>query len=56
MTAIVFARKELHEILRTWRIWVLPGIVLFFAITGPLVARFTPELVGAVVGNSLFGL
>jgi ABC-2 type transport system permease protein len=56
MTAIVFARKELHEILRTWRIWVLPGIVLFFAVTGPLLARFTPELLGAVVGNSLNGL
>jgi ABC-2 type transport system permease protein len=56
MTGIVFARKELHEILRTWRIWVLPGIVLFFAITGPLLARFTPELVGALAGNSLSGL
>jgi ABC-2 type transport system permease protein len=56
MTGIVFARKELHEILRTWRIWVLPGIVLFFAISGPLLARFTPELVGALVGNSLSGL
>jgi ABC-2 type transport system permease protein len=56
MTGIFFARKELHEIQRTWRIWVLPGIVLFFAITGPLLARFTPELVGAVVGNSLNGL
>lgn len=56
MTGVDFARKELHEIVRTWRIWVLPGIVLFFAITGPVLARFTPELVGAVVGNSLNGL
>ena len=31
----VFARKELREIVRTWRIWVLPGILLFFALTGP---------------------
>jgi ABC-2 type transport system permease protein len=54
--SLVFARKELREIVRTWRIWVLPGIVLFFAVTGPLVARFTPELVGALVGNSLGGL
>lgn len=56
MTGIVFARKELHEIMRTWRIWVLPGIALFFAITGPLLARFTPELVGALAGNTLSGL
>ena len=26
----VFARKEAMEILRTWRIWVLPGILLFW--------------------------
>ena len=56
MTALVFAGKELREIVRTWRIWVLPGIVLLFAITGPLLARFTPELVGALVGGSLHGL
>lgn len=56
MTPIVFARKEMFEIVRTWRIWVLPAIVLFFAATGPVLARFTPELVGALVGNSLGGL
>lgn len=52
----VFARKEVHEILRTWRIWVLPGILLFFALTGPVLARFTPEILSAVVGNQLSGL
>src|ERR1035437_11075744 len=29
-----FAGKEAREILRTWRIWILPGILLFFALTG----------------------
>jgi len=52
----VFARKEVREILRTWRIWVLPGILLFFALTGPVLARFTPEIVGAVAGGQLGGL
>ena len=51
--ASVFAKKEGREIVRTWRIWVLPGIVLFIAISGPLLARFTPEIVGAVAGNQL---
>ncbi len=50
-----FARKEVREILRTWRIWVLPGILLFFALTGPVLARFTPEIVGAVAGSQLGG-
>lgn len=45
-----FVRKEATEILRTWRIWVLPGILLFFALTGPATARFTPEILKAVAG------
>lgn len=45
-----FVRKEATEILRTWRIWVLPGILLFFALTGPTAARFTPEILKAVAG------
>lgn len=51
--SLVFARKEALEILRTWRIWVLPTIVLFFAVSSPVVARFTPEIIGAVGGAGL---
>ena len=54
--ALVFARKEAVEIVRTWRIWVLPAIILLFAITAPLLARFTPEIVGAVAGSQLGGV
>lgn len=50
-----FAGKEAREILRTWRIWVLPGILLFFALTGPVLARFTPEILGALAGDQLKG-
>lgn len=50
---LVFARKEALEIIRTWRIWVLPTIALFFAVTGPPLARFTPELISAVAGDQL---
>lgn len=49
----MFARKEALEIFRTWRIWVLPSIVIFFALTGPPLARFTPELINALVGDQL---
>ena len=52
----VFARKEVREILRTWRIWVLPGILLFFAFTGPVLAKLTPEIVGALAADQLGGL
>jgi ABC-2 type transport system permease protein len=49
----IFARKEAREIVGTWRIWVLPAIILFFAIGGPPLARFTPEIVGALAGSQL---
>ncbi len=51
--AVVFARKEAREIVSTWRIWVLPAIVVFFAITSPLLARYTPEIVGSLAGSQL---
>jgi ABC-2 type transport system permease protein len=45
-----FVRKEAVEILRTWRIWVLPGMALFFALSGPALAKFTPQILQAVAG------
>jgi ABC-2 type transport system permease protein len=51
-----FARKEAVEIVRTWRIWVLPGILLFFAVSGPILAKFTPQIVAAAGGSQLAGL
>lgn len=47
-----FLGKEFREIVKTWRIWVLPGIVLFFAVTGPVVARLTPQLVQALAPDT----
>jgi ABC-2 type transport system permease protein len=52
---VVFAHKEAREILHTWRIWVLPGILLFFALSSPVLARFTPQIVGALAGDQLKG-
>jgi ABC-2 type transport system permease protein len=39
-----FLRKEALECVRTWRLYVVPGILLFFALTSPLMAQLTPEL------------
>jgi ABC-2 type transport system permease protein len=51
-----FVRKEATEIPRTWRIWVLPGMLLFFAVSGPFLARYTPEIIGAVGGSQAAGI
>lgn len=49
----VFARKEMLEIVRTWRIWVMPGMLLFFALSGPLLAKWTPQIITAVGGAAM---
>jgi ABC-2 type transport system permease protein len=46
-----FVQKELLEIVRTWRIWVVPGLILFFAVTSPIVALLTPALVSSLAGS-----
>ncbi|MEO6533400.1 MAG: ABC transporter permease subunit [Pseudolysinimonas sp.] len=55
-STLVFARKEAVEIVRSWRIWVLPAIIFFFAISAAILARYTPEIVGAVAGDQLGGI
>lgn len=41
----VFLRKEMREILRTSKIYVLPSLFLFFGFSSPLLAKLTPELI-----------
>jgi len=50
-----FLKKELREIARTWRIWALPGFLLFLAVTGPILAKITPELLKSMSGTSELG-
>ena len=39
-----FLGKELREIGKTWRLWVLPGVLLFLGLTTPLLADLTPKI------------
>lgn len=48
---LAFLRKELAEIRSTWRIWVLPGMLLFVAISSPLLAELTPALVRSIAAD-----
>jgi ABC-2 type transport system permease protein len=53
MSALVtFLSKELREIARTWRIWVLPGMFLFFGLTSPILAMLTPAIVSSLTGSA----
>ncbi len=46
-----FLRKEATEILRTWRVWVIPGMLVFFGITSPIIAALTPALVQSMTAS-----
>jgi ABC-2 type transport system permease protein len=39
-----FLRKEFSETVKTWRLWVLPGFLLFSGISSPIVTYLTPTL------------
>lgn len=48
--------KDLLEIVRTWRIWVVPGILLFSAVSGPPTAAYTAELLASLGGDVFAGM
>lgn len=50
-----FLVKEMREIARTWRIWVLPSVVLFFALSGPVLAKVMPEILRSMSSEQLGG-
>lgn len=41
---VPFLRKEFSETAKTWRLWVLPGFLLFSAISSPIVTYLMPTL------------
>jgi ABC-2 type transport system permease protein len=52
MTGLVaFSRKELTEIRRTWRLWVIAGMLFFFGVTSPIIAALTPALVQSMAAS-----
>jgi ABC-2 type transport system permease protein len=46
-----FFGKEWMEIRRTWRIWVIPGMLLFFGLTSPIIALVAPSLISSLAGS-----
>lgn len=46
-------RKELLEVVRTWRIWLVGGIFVLFGIADPVLARFTKQILASTVGDQI---
>lgn len=47
----IFMAKEFREITRTWRMWVLPLVMISFAIMSPVVAAMTPQLIESIASE-----
>ncbi len=46
-----FLGKETAEITRTWRLWVIGGVLLFFAVLSPITAKAIPYLMKYASGG-----
>lgn len=46
-----FLGKESTEITRTWRLWVIGGVLLFLAVLSPVTAKATPLLMKYASGS-----
>jgi len=44
MNNLAFLKKEFKEIIKTYRIWVIPLIFLFFGMLSPIVVKILPDL------------
>jgi len=47
-----FTRQELDQIVHTWRLYVLPGLLFFFGLTSPVLAALMPELAEYAAGET----
>lgn len=50
---MAYFKKELLSIVKTYRIWVIPSIFLFFALMSPPVAKFAPEIIKTALPKGL---
>ena len=51
MRLFVAFRKEWMELIRTYRLLVVAIVLVFFGLTSPLLAKFTPEIISFVPGG-----
>jgi ABC-2 type transport system permease protein len=52
MSLLVAFRKEWMEYIRTYRLLIVAVVLIFFGLTSPLLAKFTPEIIAFLPGGS----
>jgi len=50
---LAFLRKDLVEITRTWRIWVVGLLFLGLGVLDPVLARYSKQIIGSALGSEL---
>ncbi|MHB0976811.1 MAG: ABC transporter permease [Candidatus Aquicultorales bacterium] len=55
MRGLAFFKKEVKSILKTYRIWLVPLIFVFFGILSPVTAKFAPALIKAAMQSGDMG-
>jgi ABC-2 type transport system permease protein len=48
---VAFLGKEWMEVRRTWRIWMIPGMLVLFGLTSPILALLAPSLISSIAGS-----
>ncbi|MTI96482.1 MAG: hypothetical protein FH749_13580 [Firmicutes bacterium] len=56
MTSLVFFRKEVREIFRTYKIYAVPVIFLLFGFASPLITVLLPEMMESMLEDMLIQL
>jgi ABC-2 type transport system permease protein len=51
MSLFVAFRKEWMEFIRTYRLLIVAIVLVFFGLTSPLLAKFTPEIITLIPGG-----
>ena len=47
----VFLSKEFQEIFRTWRIFILPSIMVVVGLLSPVLAKIMPDIIGSAASS-----
>jgi ABC-2 type transport system permease protein len=56
MSLFVAFRKEWMELIRSYRLLIVAIVLVFFGLTSPLLAKFTPEIIKLIPGGSEISL
>lgn len=48
---MVMLAKELREYLRTYKLYVVPGLFLLFGLLSPILTKLMPQLLGSMLGE-----